>query len=145
MKKVLLIMALCLSAQMTWAKAFDGVFSKFRGVENAEYVKVPGLLARLGTMSVNSKDLKDMPMNIKVSGIRVLEMSECAPEEKVSFQNAVKAAGKNCELMLEAIEGDDQSIIWLEPKNSKKYKTMIIYSAEDAALVELSGTFTPKN
>lgn len=146
MKRILTIFLIAISAIGAYAKAFDSVFSTFRKVNGADYVKIPGLLVRLGAMKVSQisgMDDSDIPMNLKVTGLRVLDMSECK-KSKSDFISAVNAAGKNCELMLEAKDGKDKVTIWVEPKGAKSFSKMIIFDEEDSTIIELSGKFTPK-
>lgn len=138
MKKLILTILLVFSSLMASADAFDSVFSSFKKRDGAEYVKVPSLLIRLGASNFNQVD--SLPMNIKITGVRVLEVKKSDGKD---FEEAIQAAGKKCELMLEATDETDKAIIWLEPKGNKSYKKMIIYSADDCSLVELSGKFTP--
>lgn len=145
MKKLIAIIALGLIAQLASAKAFDSVFNQFKRVENAEYVKMPGILVRLGMKSV-AKEMKieKVPMEFKLTGLRVLELSECSKSDREAFSGAVEKASRGCELMLEATDDGDTVSIWLEPKNAKEYSKMIIYTREDNTLVELAGKFIPK-
>ena len=140
MKKLILTLLLVLSSLAASAAAFDSVFSSFKKLDGAEYVKIPSLLVRLGASKFNQVD--SLPMDIKITGIRVLEVPKNNGQK---FEKAVQAAGKKCELMLEATDEGDKAIIWLEPKGNKSYNKMIIYSADDCTLVELSGKFNPKS
>ncbi|MDE6033639.1 MAG: DUF4252 domain-containing protein [Muribaculaceae bacterium] len=140
MKKLILNLLLIFSSLAASAEAFDSVFNSFKDAEDAEYVKVPSLLVRLGASRVNHID--SLPMNIKITGIRVLEVPESIGPK---FEKAVMEAGRKCELMLEATDEGDKAIIWLEPNGKKAYNKMIIYSDDDYSLVELSGKFSPKS
>lgn len=147
MKKFLTVLLLTLSAISVSAKEFDSVFSTFRKVEGADYVKIPDLLVRMGAAKINQLSgvpESEIPMKYKVTGLRVLDMSECNGY-KSEFIKAVNAAAKNCELMLEAKDGDGKVSIWLEPNGDIQYSKMIILDEEDPTLIELSGIFSPNN
>ena len=139
MKKLIFTLLILFSSLVASADAFDSVFSKFKKIDGAEYVKVPGLLVRLGASKFTQVD--SLPMDIKITGIRVLEVPKSAGPK---FEKAIEDAGKSCELILEATDEGDKAIFWLEPKGNKSYNKMIIYSADDRSLVELSGKFCPK-
>lgn len=147
MKKLITIIALLIIAQVSVsAKCFDAVFNRFKSVENAEYVKIPGFLMK----ALGGNDLKlygkvdDLPLTMEFSGLKVIELDGCSPKEQQKFTDAVMNAGKKCELMLDASDDDDDVCIWLEPKNAKTFDKMIIFSKNDHALIELSGKFSFK-
>ncbi len=144
MKHLIIALGLLLGSATLSAKEFDSVFNTFKDTPNAEYVKVPRILISLGGGSFVPSEVDDMPMDMKITGVKVLEMESCGKAKKMAFEKAVNEAGKKCELMIEAVDGNDKATIWLEPKGKDSYSKMIIYSANDAALVELSGKFTPK-
>lgn len=147
MKKVLLTLAIALFfAVGASAGSFDSVFDAFKDKTKAEYVKMPGLVVKMAGAAV-AKDFKDIPMNIKMSGLRLLTMEECTAQEKKAFVQSVMNAGKQCELLGEDRHEDGCQTVWLEPKNAKdkKYTKMIVFVEEECVLVELSGTFSPKS
>lgn len=145
MKKFLLLLTLALVCNSCNGKAFDSVFEKFRNVENAEYVKLPSLLVRLGVSSImKDKDLSELPLNIKITEMRVLDMEDCKKSSRIALQEAVKKASASCELLMEATDEGDAVSIWVEPKNEAEYSKLIIYSREDSALIEFSGKFKPR-
>ncbi len=139
MKKLLIALLMVVAVLPMMAQAFDPVFKEFKNLEGAEYVKVPGLLVRLGASKVEHVD--SLPMNLKITGIRVLEVNrQLAPK----FEAAIEKASQGCELLLEATDEGEHVSIWVEPNGKKAYNKMIIYAKEDHALVELSGKFSPK-
>lgn len=140
MKKLVIALLILFSSLVASADSFDSVFSKFKKLEGAEYVKIPGLLVRLGA-SILFNQVDSLPMDIKITGIRVLEVKK---SDGAKFDKDIHDAGKKCELMLETTDNGEKAIIWLQPKGNKSYNKMIIYSANDLSLVELSGKFCPK-
>lgn len=143
MKKFLLTLGLLMAATTLQAKEFDSVFNTFKDTPKADYVKMPGLLLRMGVSGLVPSEAEELPLKMKITGLKVLDMESCSKEKKAALDKAVNDAGKRCELMLEAADGNDKATIWLEPKGKTSYSKMIIYDASDASLVELSGKFTP--
>lgn len=141
MKRIIITIALAatLSVEALCAGAFDSVFSRFKGRQNVEYVKVPKMLLKLGLACGDV----DLPAAKGLDGVRVLSMSGASDAEMQDFGNRVDMAAAALDELMRVNDGGNKVLI-LSKKDGERFKGIYIVTQADSvcALIELSGKFT---
>lgn len=140
-KLILCLTAVALTVPPAMADCFDAVIKKFKSKPKAEYVAIPRLLMAAANAAGAGKDAPG-----KVSSLKVLELSDCAPEVRAAFTREVNAAAKTdpkTEELMRVNDDGDRVVIWGEG-DSTTLKTMYVYAIEDkgdCVFVAMKGKF----
>lgn len=120
------------------AAGIGDVFKEFSHRPGVEYVKIPRMLAMLGTKVC---EIKGVPIPGKVTGVRVMSLDGCHDTVKADLARRVKELSSASELLLRATDDGELTQIWMDA-DGDTMRRLFIMSGND--LVEVSGKFSRK-
>lgn len=143
MRKIIVAMVLMLGVQMSQAQTVNGLFSEFRGEENAEYINVPRILMQISKWAMRCMMEEDEVPQIvyKISSVRVLELSECSEEVQDRFAAKMKKLKmRGYEPLVAVKEGGSNVKIWGKVDGENVRELVIgVHGDGDATLCRIKG------
>lgn len=132
------ILAAAAAGMSLSAAGIGDVFNEFRHRPGVEYVKIPRMLAMLGSKAC---EIKGVPIPGKVTGLRVMSLDGCHDAVKAGVAGRVKELSSASELLLRATDNGELTQIWMDA-DGDTLRRLFIMSGND--LVEISGKFSRK-
>ena len=124
----------------------DEIFDSFRNEPQAECVRVPKLLLKLGTTfaAVDADDREErqaLKLASKLSSVRVLDLDDCSRDVKARFADETdRLEEKGYETLVRVNDDGEKVRICLRRENDYITELLIVNrSDDDAAMVQLKG------
>lgn len=123
------------------------LFGEFKKCEHADYVHIPKLLIKLASVFAKDEDESDRKVIRAVSSVRILDLSDCSSDVKLSFAdklNRLKTSGY--EKLIQQKSKDEQSLILTKMKKNCIRELVIVSSdGDDCTLLLIKGKIRPKD
>lgn len=124
----------------------DEIFDSFRNEPQAECVRVPKLLLKLGTTfaAVDADDREErqaLKLASKLSSVRVLDLDDCSRDVKARFADETdRLEEKGYETLVRVNDDGEKVRICLRRENDYITELLIVNrSDDDASMVQLKG------
>ena len=124
----------------------DEIFDSFRNEPQAECVRVPKLLLKLGTTfaAVDADDREErqaLKLASKLSSVRVLDLDDCSRDVKARFADETdRLEEKGYETLVRVNDEGEKVRICLRRENDYITELLIVNrSDDDASMVQLKG------
>jgi len=126
-------------------KAIEDIFKKFDGKNGVTTVNISKDLLSLAAQ-MDSNDFKAKDLVSQISGLRVLTFEKALPEDKVAFENMVKALSLQDYKELMVVREKDQNVKMLMKENQGKISEflLLVTGGNDPVLVSIVGSIDPK-
>jgi|GEM_PF-2964797 len=118
-------------------KDIKKVIRKYDKVECAECINVGSLLLSIAKMSMS--DEMDVPFVDGLRGITVFTMEDCDYGKKLSFAAEAAEALQDYEKLMEMKDEDEDMTIYVKMSRSDTIEEFVLFSAEEATLILMSG------
>lgn len=139
---VMLVFALPCAAQN---KSIEDIFSKFEGKNGVTSVNISKDLMNMAAQ-MDSNDNKAKALFGQISGVKILAFEKATPDEKVSFENMVKALSLSDYKELMVVKEKENSVRMLSKENQGKISEflLLVTGGNEPVLVSITGNIDPK-
>lgn len=138
MKKLILILVLCLHALLGYTKDVNTLFNEFSGKSGVEEVHLNSFEMSLIKSFCGSGD--DSEIIRAVKSVRVLDLNACSQEVKSRFlKKADQVKFPGYELLMEVKEEQEIVRIFLKRQDDFIRELVIVVTGEEASLIKITG------
>ena len=127
-------------------KAIDDIFSKFEGKNGVTSVNISKDLMSM-VAQMDSNDVKAKDLFAQIGAVKILAFEKATPDDKVAFENMVKALplGDYKELMV--VKDKDNNVRMLSKQNQGKISEflLLVTGGNEPVLISITGNIDLKD